>query len=156
MKFGFFDDKNREYVINTPKTPYPWINYLGSEKFFGIISHQANDIEVRCLPKDLPEYIEVDISELALNQTIHLSNLKLPQGVELVELAHGRDSPVVSIHAPRAEEPEPTAAVAAEGAAPAEGAAAAAPAAAGATPAAAPAAAADAKKEAPKKEGGKK
>jgi cellobiose phosphorylase len=41
MKFGFFDDKNREYVITTPKTPYPWINYLGSEKFFGLISHQA-------------------------------------------------------------------------------------------------------------------
>jgi len=41
MQFGFFDDKNREYVINTPKTPYPWINYLGSEKFFGLISHQS-------------------------------------------------------------------------------------------------------------------
>jgi cellobiose phosphorylase len=41
MKFGFFDDTNREYVITTPKTPYPWINYLGSEKFFGLISHQA-------------------------------------------------------------------------------------------------------------------
>ncbi|HEY4187385.1 MAG TPA: glycosyl transferase [Polyangia bacterium] len=41
MQFGFFDDQNREYVINTPKTPYPWINYLGSEKFFGLISHQA-------------------------------------------------------------------------------------------------------------------
>ncbi len=41
MQFGFFDDKNREYVITTPKTPYPWINYLGSEKFFGLISHQA-------------------------------------------------------------------------------------------------------------------
>ncbi|MBC8131700.1 MAG: glycosyl transferase, partial [Deltaproteobacteria bacterium] len=41
MQFGFFDDANREYVITTPKTPYPWINYLGSEKFFGLISHQA-------------------------------------------------------------------------------------------------------------------
>jgi cellobiose phosphorylase len=41
MQFGFFDDKNREYVITTPKTPYPWINYLGSEKFFGLISHQS-------------------------------------------------------------------------------------------------------------------
>ncbi|MDF2612896.1 MAG: glycosyltransferase 36 [Clostridia bacterium] len=39
MKFGFFDDRNREYVINTPKTPYPWINYLGSEEFFGLISN---------------------------------------------------------------------------------------------------------------------
>lgn len=41
MRFGHFDDDNREYVITTPKTPYPWINYLGAEKFFGIISHQA-------------------------------------------------------------------------------------------------------------------
>ena len=41
MRFGYFDDDRREYVITTPKTPYPWINYLGSEQFFGIISHQA-------------------------------------------------------------------------------------------------------------------
>lgn len=41
MKFGHFDDQNREYVITTPKTPYPWINYLGSENFFGLVSHQA-------------------------------------------------------------------------------------------------------------------
>ena len=34
MRFGHFDDANREYVITTPKTPYPWINYLGSESFF--------------------------------------------------------------------------------------------------------------------------
>ncbi len=39
MKYGFFDDKNREYVITTPKTPYPWINYLGSESFFGLVSN---------------------------------------------------------------------------------------------------------------------
>ncbi len=41
MKFGHFDDGNREYVITTPQTPYPWINYLGSENFFSLISHQA-------------------------------------------------------------------------------------------------------------------
>jgi cellobiose phosphorylase len=41
MRFGHFDDTNREYVITTPKTPYPWINYLGSEKFFSLISHRA-------------------------------------------------------------------------------------------------------------------
>jgi cellobiose phosphorylase len=41
MKFGYFDDQSREYVITTPKTPYPWINYLGSESFFGLISQQA-------------------------------------------------------------------------------------------------------------------
>jgi large subunit ribosomal protein L25 len=84
------------------------------------------------LPKDLPEFIEVDISGLSLNESIHLSQLKIPDGVMLVDLAK-EDAAVVAIHSPRAEEPEPTAAVAApaavEGAAPA--ASAAAPAAAG-------------------------
>lgn len=41
MKFGFFDDGQREYVIQTPETPYPWINYLGNEKFFSLISNTA-------------------------------------------------------------------------------------------------------------------
>ncbi|MBN2093252.1 glycosyl transferase [candidate division KSB1 bacterium] len=39
MKFGFFNDEQREYIINTPETPYPWINYLGNEAFFSIISN---------------------------------------------------------------------------------------------------------------------
>lgn len=41
MKFGFFDDERREYVINTPETPWPWINYLGNEDFFSLISNTA-------------------------------------------------------------------------------------------------------------------
>ena len=41
MRFGYFDDTHREYVITTPKTPYPWINYLGSENFFALVSHRA-------------------------------------------------------------------------------------------------------------------
>nr|WP_302597900.1 glycosyl transferase [uncultured Cellulosilyticum sp.] len=41
MKFGYFDDNRREYVITTPQTPYPWINYLGSEEFFGLISNTS-------------------------------------------------------------------------------------------------------------------
>ena len=39
MKFGHFDDDAREYVVTTPRTPYPWINYLGNEEFFSLISH---------------------------------------------------------------------------------------------------------------------
>jgi large subunit ribosomal protein L25 len=142
---------------------------IGVKQQGGIVSHQKTDLDVTCLPKDLPEFIEVDVSGLSLNQSLHISDLKLPEGVQSFELAHGRDSTVVSIHAPRAEEPEPTA-VAAEGVVPVEGAVAAgAPAAPGAVPAAgaAPAAGAEAgkkeeakkdegKKEAPKKEGGKK
>jgi large subunit ribosomal protein L25 len=126
----------------------------------GIVSHQKTDIDVSCLPKDLPEFIEVDVSGLSLNQSLHLSNLKAPEGVTFTELAHGRDATVVSVHAPRAEEPEPTAVAAAvEGAVPVEGAAAvpgAAPGAPGAAPAAAagaaPAEAAGGKKEEAKKE----
>jgi large subunit ribosomal protein L25 len=114
------------------------------------------EAEVSCLPKDLPEFIEVDISGLSLNESIHLSQLKVPQGVVLVELAK-EDAAVVAIHSPRAEEPEPTAAVAAVPGA-AEGAAAA-PAAAGAAGAAGADAAKKAepaKKEEAKKEPAKK
>jgi large subunit ribosomal protein L25 len=75
----------------------------------GVFSHLMNDVEVSCLPANLPEYIEVDISDMALNQTLHLSDLKLPKGVELVAFAHGQeehDHPVVSIHIPRIIEEE--------------------------------------------------
>ena len=78
----------------------------------GLVSHMRNDVEVSCLPKDLPEFIEVDISGLSLNESIHLSQLKVPEGVTLTDLAKD-DAAVVAIHSPRAEEPEPTAAVAA-------------------------------------------
>src|SRR3984885_2790964 len=55
----------------------------------GIVSHMRNDVEVACLPKDLPEFIEVDISGLSLNESIHLSQLKVPEGVVLPELQKG-------------------------------------------------------------------
>jgi large subunit ribosomal protein L25 len=87
----------------------------------GVVSHLRNDVEVLCLPKDLPEYIEVDLQEISRGQIIHLSELKLPEGVELPELIHGHDAPVVSCHAQRAEEAAPAAeaAVAPAGEAPA-------------------------------------
>ena len=118
----------------------------------GIVSHMRNETEVTCLPKDLPEFIEVDISGLSINESIHLSQLKVPEGVTLVDLAKD-DAAVVAIHSPRAEEPEPTAAAAA-GAAPAEGAAAAPAAAAGGDAAkkAEPAKKEEAKKEPAKKD----
>ena len=77
----------------------------------GVVMHLLTDVEVSCLAKDLPEYIEVDVAELQVGETIHLSELKLPGGVELVALSHGEeyDQPVVSIHVPRAAvEAEPT------------------------------------------------
>ncbi|MDE2303970.1 MAG: 50S ribosomal protein L25/general stress protein Ctc [Gammaproteobacteria bacterium] len=112
----------------------------------GIVSHMRTEVEVSCLPKDLPEFIEVDLSGLSINDSIHLSQLNVPAGVQLMELAK-EDAAVVAIHSPRAEEPEPAAAAAA-----AAGEAGAAPAAAGA---AAPAAG-EAKKEEAKKEPAKK
>lgn len=79
---------------------------VGVKSQGGVLSHVRNDVEVLCLPKDLPEFIAVDVSALEINQVIHLSELKLLAGVELVELLAGRDAPVVSIHAPRVEEEE--------------------------------------------------
>lgn len=74
----------------------------------GIISHIMNDVEVSCFPDDLPEFLEVDVSAMQLNDILHLSNLKLPKGVEIVALTHEDDKPVVSVHMPRIEE-EPVA-----------------------------------------------
>jgi len=117
----------------------------------GVVSHLRQDIEVVTLPKDLPEFLEIDMSGMNLNETKFLSDIPLPAGVTIPELAH-RNAPVVSIHSPRAEEPEPTAEAAA--ATPAEGAAAG----AAAAPAAGAAKGGDAKAEAApaKKEAGKK
>lgn len=115
----------------------------------GMVSHMRTEVEVSSLPKDLPEFIEVDISGLSLNESIHLSQLKIPEGVTLVHLAK-EDAAVVAIHSPRAEEPEPTAAAAAV--AGAAGAAPAAAAAAGDAKKAEPAKKDDAKKEPAKKD----
>ncbi len=90
----------------------------------GIVSHMRTEVEVACLPKDLPEYIEVDLSGLSINESIHLSQLKVPEGVQLLELLK-EDAAVVAIHSPRTEEPEPAAQAAAEAAPAAAGAAAA-------------------------------
>lgn len=73
----------------------------------GVISHVMNDVEIACLPADLPEFIEVDVSAMKLHDVIHLSDLKLAKGVEIIALTHDDDKPVVSIHLPRPEEEEP-------------------------------------------------
>jgi large subunit ribosomal protein L25 len=118
----------------------------------GIVSHVMNEIDISCLPDDLPEFVEVDLQNLELGHSVHLADLKLPKGVESVQLVREDNAVVATVQVPRAiVEPEPeVAAAAAEGAA-ADGAA---PAAGAAAPGAAPAA--DAKKEPEKKEGGKK
>jgi large subunit ribosomal protein L25 len=87
----------------------------------GLISHNATDVEVICLAQNLPEYITVDVATLEVGHSLHLSDLVMPEGVELVQLAlgEGHDQPVVSIHMPRgggaAEEEVAEAEAAAEG-----------------------------------------
>lgn len=84
----------------------------------GIVSHMMNQVEVECLPDNLPEYIEVDISLLGLGDSIHLSQLPVSKGVKIVDLlgSDPHDKAVVSIHLPKKfEEPVPAEAVTAEG-----------------------------------------
>jgi large subunit ribosomal protein L25 len=89
----------------------------------GIVTHNMTEVDIQCLPKDLPEYIEADLSELELGHSVHLSELKLPAGVEIVELLHGEahDQAVAAVTATRgskeaeAEEGEGEEAAAEEG-----------------------------------------
>jgi large subunit ribosomal protein L25 len=90
----------------------------------GVIEHTMTDVEISCLPANLPAFIEVSVAHLALNQILHLSEIPYPEGVRSTQLAHGHDLPVAAVHPPRREEVEAVA-VAVEGAAvPVEGAAA--------------------------------
>lgn len=74
----------------------------------GVLARLLNSVEVRCLPDALPEYIEIDVSRLGLDESIHLSQIPLPEGVELIALTHEDDRPVVNIHIPRAVAEEET------------------------------------------------
>jgi large subunit ribosomal protein L25 len=69
----------------------------------GVVQHNLVDLEIQCLPGDLPEYIAVDMSTVEMGQILHISDLVLPAGVESVALAHGADHdlPVVAIHRPK-------------------------------------------------------
>lgn len=83
----------------------------------GVVSHNLIDVEISCLPKDIPEFIAVDLSKMELGQSIHLVDLKLPENVDIVLLLQGKEQhnlPVVTIQAPRTEEVVAEAAPAAE------------------------------------------
>lgn len=68
----------------------------------GIVSHQLTEISINCLPSDLPEYLSIDVSGMSLNDTIHLSEVTLPDGVEFSTHPEGEsDHPVVSVMMPR-------------------------------------------------------
>jgi large subunit ribosomal protein L25 len=140
-------DENRKIHMKVP------LHFVNGEispavKVSGaIVSHVMNDLDVSCLPRDLPEFIEVDLSELDVGHSVHVSGVKLPSGVSIV--AHGTLDPVVATAV------VPKAIVEEEEAAPAEGeAAVAAPTAEGAE-AAPPADAKAADKGAESKDAGK-
>jgi large subunit ribosomal protein L25 len=81
----------------------------------GTVNHVLSELDIICLPDDLPSFIEVDLSNLQMGHSIHLSELKLPQGVESSQLRGGDDPVVATIAVPRAEaEPEVEVAAAAD------------------------------------------
>jgi len=88
------------------KVPLHFLNEttaVGVKQGGGTVSHLMTELEISCLPKDLPEFIEVDIAELNIGQSLHISDLKLPSGVSSIALQHGEESDlgVVSIIAPK-------------------------------------------------------
>jgi len=103
------------------------LHFLNEESCVGVkmgggtVSHSLIEIEVSCLPANLPEFVEVDMGEADIGTVVHLSDLTLPEGVTSVALALGpdHDSPVASVQAPRGtaelDEEEETSADAAEG-----------------------------------------
>jgi large subunit ribosomal protein L25 len=92
--------EDEEIKMNVP------LHFMGEDVAPGVkdgggkVAHLINDVEVSCLPKNLPEYLEVDIAELELDAMLYLSDIKLPDGVEIPELVQGpeHDHAIVSIH----------------------------------------------------------
>jgi len=118
------------------KVPFHFVNAEvspGVKLNGGIVAHIMTEANISCLPKNLPEFIEVDLAALDIGQSIHLSQIKVAEGVEFVQLSHGNDAAVASVAKPRAvveevvakpvEGAADAAAPAADGAKPAEGAA---------------------------------
>ena len=113
------------------------IHYTGQDDAIGVkdqggeVAIIVADVEISCLPRDLPEFLELNISGLELNQRMNLSELGAPEGVEILALTHGQDPTIVTINPPRQEEEDEVPeleeeelealAAEAEGEAPAEG-----------------------------------
>jgi len=107
---------------NKPITMHVPIHFIGEAiapgvtKSGGTITHYMIEVGIKCLPRDLPEHIDVDLTNAELDTVVHLSQLPLPKNVELLNVVHGHDDdlPVVAIHLPkRVEETEDTTAPAA-------------------------------------------
>jgi len=103
----FAVDKNKAVIVNVP------IMFINEETCVGVkigggkISHIQTELEVSCLPKDIPENITVDIAELEIGHSVHLSEIKMPMNVVLAtSVDDEHDSPVVSCYEPKAEKVE--------------------------------------------------
>ena len=86
------------------KVPFHFINEEtapGVKIEGGLVSHIMTEIDISCLPKDLPQYIEVDLGELAMGESIHLSEVTVPDGVELTSLTDENDPAITSISKPK-------------------------------------------------------
>jgi large subunit ribosomal protein L25 len=82
------------------KVPFHFLNgeiAPGVKLGGGIVAHIMTEAEVSCLPKDLPEFLEVDLANLEIGSSVHLSQITLPKGVEFVQLAHDNDAAVAAI-----------------------------------------------------------
>ncbi len=90
---------DEEITMNVP------LHFIGEDVCPGVkqgggtVSHVVTEVEITCLPKDLPEYLEVDVSNVELNDSVHLSDIKVPPGVTIVELTYGEehDSAVATV-----------------------------------------------------------
>ena len=86
------------------KVPFHFINEEtapGVKIEGGLVSHIMTEIDISCLPKDLPQYIEVDLGELAMGESIHLSEVTVPEGVDLTSLTDENDPAITSISKPK-------------------------------------------------------
>jgi large subunit ribosomal protein L25 len=92
--------ENEEIRIHVPLHFLNEASSVGVKTQGGVVSRNMIEVEVACLPRYLPEFIEVDVVALEINQSLHLSDLKLPEGVRLPALTAGKDHdlPVVAIH----------------------------------------------------------
>ncbi|HUL10866.1 MAG TPA: 50S ribosomal protein L25/general stress protein Ctc [Methylococcaceae bacterium] len=90
------------------RVPLHFVNQEASVgvKKGGVVTHNMVELEVVCLPQHLPEFIEVDLAEVDIGQSVHLSDLKVPAGVEIHALIHGadHDRPIASIQGARSTE----------------------------------------------------
>ena len=113
---------NKDTKLQT-KVPLHFINEescVGVKVGGGLISRTMTELDIMCLPKDLPEYLEVDMTNVEIGTTLHISDITLPKGVESVALSHGTDHdlPIAAVNKPKAkveETDEPAAATDAAG-----------------------------------------